>query len=107
MPNSLRLSARGRRAERLDFARIRMGGTALAGTGGHRMVSFSRTDAPVSTEVIARSDMPTTPITGPLIVESYDTTVVVPPRVLARADAIGNIILDLPDDAHDSTEAAQ
>ena len=104
---NLRLSARGRRAERLDFARIRMGGTALAGTGGHRMVSFSRTDAPVSTEVIARSDMPTTPITGPLIVESYDTTVVVPPRVLARADAIGNIILDLPDDAHDSTEAAQ
>ena len=104
---NLRLSARGRREERLDFARIRMGGTALAGTAGHRMVSFSRTEAPVSTEVIARSDMPTTPITGPLIVESYDTTVVVPPRVLARADAIGNIILDLPDDAHDSTEAAQ
>ncbi len=104
---NLRLSARGRREERLDFARIRMGGTALAGAGGHRMVSFSRTEAPVSTEVIARGDMPTTPITGPLIVESYDTTVVVPPRVLARADAIGNIILDLPDDAHDSTEAAQ
>ena len=62
---------------------------------------------PAMLDQMARGDMPTTPITGPLIVESYDTTVVVPPRVLARADAIGNIILDLPDDAHDSTEAAQ
>ena len=104
---NLRLSARGRREERLDFARIKMGGAALAGTGGRRMVSFSRTDAPVSTEIIARGDMPTTPVAGPLIVESYDTTVIVPPRVLARADTVGNIILDLPEDAHVSTEAAQ
>jgi N-methylhydantoinase A len=51
--------------------------------------------------------MSASPVAGPLIVESYDTTVIVPPRVLARADAVGNIILDLPDAAHESTEAAR
>ena len=44
---------------------------------------------------------------GPMIVESYDTTVVVPPDVLARADAVGNIILDLQDAAGTPTEAGQ
>ena len=32
---------------------------------------------------------------GPLIVESYDTTVVVPPGTRARADATGNLILEI------------
>ena len=104
---NLRLSARGRREQRLDFARIRMGGAALAGSSGSRMVSFARGSAPVSTPVLARADMPVSPIAGPMIVESYDTTVVVPPDVLARADAVGNIILDLQDAAGTPTEAGQ
>ena len=101
---NLRLSARGRREQRLDFARIRMGGTALAAATGSRMVSFSRNQAPVKTPVLARADMPLTPTPGPMIVESYDTTVIVPPDVLARADAVGNIILDLQDTAPDAKE---
>jgi N-methylhydantoinase A len=104
---NLRLSARGRREQRLDFARIRMGGTALAAAGGSRMVSFSRDAAPVKTPVLARADMPLTAVPGPMIVESYDTTVVVPPGVLARSDAVGNIILDLQDIDPDSSETRQ
>jgi N-methylhydantoinase A len=102
---NLRLSARGRREQRLDFARIRMGGAALAASTGSRLASFSRLHPPDKTPVLARADMPLTPMPGPMIVESYDTTVVVPPDVLARADAVGNIILDLQDIAPDSTEA--
>ena len=104
---NLRLSARGRREQRLDFSRIRMGGAALAGTSGSRLVSFSRAQAPVSTPVLARADMPATPMPGPMIVESYDTTVVVPPDVLASSDAVGNIILDLQEPGWGATKMKQ
>ena len=34
-------------------------------------------------------------IAGPCIIESYDTTIVVPPAARVRADAVGNLLLDL------------
>jgi len=104
---NLRLAARGRRQERLDFSRIRMGGAALAGSSGSRLASFERTEPPRDTRILARADMPLTPLQGPLIIESYDTTVVVPPSVSAHADAVGNIILDLHAIVPGSKEASQ
>ena len=32
---------------------------------------------------------------GPLVIESYDTTIVVPPGCTARRDAVGNILIDI------------
>ena len=37
-----------------------------------------------------------TPRAGPVIIEEYDTTCVVPPRAKAALDAYGNIVIDLP-----------
>ena len=46
------------------------------------------------TPVMRRSDL-STPRTGPLIVEEYDATCVIPPGASAELDAGGNIIIEL------------
>jgi N-methylhydantoinase A len=48
----------------------------------------------VETPVLRRSDL-ATPRTGPLIVEEYDATCVVPPGARAELDAGGNILVEL------------
>jgi N-methylhydantoinase A len=48
----------------------------------------------VETPVLRRSDLSATR-TGPLIVEEYDATCVVPPGARAGLDAGGNIVIDL------------
>ncbi|HSH08619.1 MAG TPA: hydantoinase/oxoprolinase family protein [Burkholderiales bacterium] len=92
---NLRLSARGHRDDRLAFDGLRVDRAALAGTRGERPASFARGAAPVATPVIARADLDATERAGPLIIESYDTTVVVPPAARVRADAAGNLLLEL------------
>jgi N-methylhydantoinase A len=47
------------------------------------------------TPVIARRAL-TTRRMGPLIIEEYDATTVVPPGTAASLDAGGNIVIDLP-----------
>lgn len=69
--------------------------TALQGQTGSRMVSFELGDIPRATRVMPRAALTLTPEQGPLIIESYDTTIVVPPHCSAHADEIGNIIIDL------------
>jgi N-methylhydantoinase A len=92
---NVRLIARGTGAEQLDFARIRMDAAAVAGESGERPVSFGRGQPPVMTPVVPRGQMTAEPRRGPLIVESYDTTVVVPPGTSVRADGVGNLILEV------------
>lgn len=46
------------------------------------------------TPVVSRADL-ATPMTGPLIVDEYDTTCVVPPGARAERDAAGNIVITL------------
>ncbi|MEK6243458.1 MAG: hydantoinase/oxoprolinase family protein [Pseudomonadota bacterium] len=48
----------------------------------------------LETPILRRSDL-ATPRTGPLIVEEYDATCVVPPGAKAELDAGGNIIVEL------------
>ena len=92
---NLRLVARGTGVERLDFGRIRMAPEAVAGSAGTRPVSFARGEAAVETPVVARGAMGAEKRAGPLIVESYDTTVLVPPGTTVHADGIGNLILEV------------
>ena len=92
---NLRLSARGHRDDRLAFDGLRVDRAALAGTRGERLASFARGAPPVATPVLARADLDATERAGPLIIESYDTTVVVPPAARVRADAAGNLLLEL------------
>ena len=92
---NLRLTAVGTAEGRLDFDRIDLDPSALAGNSGSRMVSFERGCPPVATRLAPRSAVADGPIAGPAIIESYDTTIVVPPGCTARAAAAGCIAIDL------------
>ena len=58
-----------------------------------RTAYFGREHGSLSTPVIGRGDLDGTPRSGPLIVEEYDATTIVPPDWSARLDAYGNIRL--------------
>ena len=92
---NLRVAARGISSRRLDFAGIQVDAHALAGVCGSRDVSFSRGQPAIETRLVARSAITPEPLCGPLIIESYDTTIAVPPGCSAHADHIGNIIIDI------------
>lgn len=92
---NLRASARGRSTKRLDFANCKVDVSALQGQQGMRLVSFSPGEKPHAIPVMPRSEVGLNVQQGPLIIESYDTTIVVPPDCSVRADAVGNIIIDL------------
>jgi N-methylhydantoinase A len=92
---NLRLSAIGTAVTRLDFGRVRLDARALAGDTGERLVSFNRGEPRVATRLISRGALEHSPIAGPAIVESYDTTIVVPPGCTARSDGGGCIAIDM------------
>jgi N-methylhydantoinase A len=52
---------------------------------------------PVDTPVVGRDAVGAFPRGGPVIVESYDSTVVVPPGAALSADPHGNLVIDLGD----------
>jgi N-methylhydantoinase A len=59
-----------------------------------RRAYFGEPHGWIATPVIARGEL-TTRRVGPLIVEEYDATTLVPPGTAARVDASGNILIDL------------
>jgi N-methylhydantoinase A len=64
-----------------------------------RRAYFGRDAGFIDTPVIARGRLNETWRAGPLIVEEYDATCVVPHDARARLDALGNIEIELPEDA--------
>ena len=59
--------------------------------GTARQVYFGPAHRTRETAVVARTELTTDWQEGPLIVEEYDATCVVPPGCRARLDALGNI----------------
>ena len=59
--------------------------------GAPRDVYFGPADGTLETAVVARTDLTADWREGPVIVEEYDATCVVPPGCRARLDALGNI----------------
>lgn len=51
----------------------------------------------VTSRVVFRDGLETNAIEGPLIIEDYEGTVVVPPNCKAYLDDMGNIIIEIPD----------
>ena len=49
----------------------------------------------LETPILRRSDLSSKPRAGPLIIEEYDATCVVPPDARASLDAGGNIVIGL------------
>ena len=66
-----------------------------AGGGGSRNAYFGPDAGWIETPVVRRSDLAGGGATGPLIVEEYDATCLVPPGARASLDDYGSIVLDL------------
>ena len=67
------------------------------GADMRREVYFGPATGLVDTPVIGRGRLGVEPHTGPLIIEEYEGTCVVPPDCTARLDPLGNVIIELPD----------
>jgi len=68
--------------------RRRAGNTARS-----RSAYFGKQRGLHETPVIARGDLTSTPRSGPLIIEEYEGTTVVPPHASAALDACDNIVI--------------
>jgi N-methylhydantoinase A len=49
----------------------------------------------MSAMIYPRSVVDTATVSGPAILESYDTTIVVPPRCIAHNDSCGSVVIDI------------
>lgn len=74
---------------------IGIDGSDAAAEDGGRPVYFGPEFGFVETPVITRAALTPERRAGPMIVEEYDGTTVVPPDCLARLDPQGNIIIDV------------
>ncbi len=92
---NMRLSAIGKAESRLDFKHLTLDAHALAGVTGERMVSFSRGAPRIATRLVPRVAVEDAFVAGPAIIESYDTTIVVPPGCIARAAGSGCIAIEI------------
>ncbi len=84
------ISASPRLPERLNMA-AQSGGA----TRSDRRVYFGPKDGWLDTPVIARDTLTAGPSVGPIIVEEYDSTTVVPPGCRARLDEWSNIVIEV------------
>jgi N-methylhydantoinase A len=92
---SLRLNARGIRGGKLDFAKLGLQPCKTAAPHRVRTARFGRQKDWCDVPVIAREALIGN-VQGPLLIESADSTVVIPPQVSVTPDAQGNLIATLP-----------
>lgn len=81
---NLRIIARGLSTERRVPDSLAVNTRAVAGRGGKRGVYFGSGLGRIETPVVDRSDISDVARAGPLIVEEYDSTTVVPPGCIVR-----------------------
>lgn len=96
---NLRLTAVGTAPGRLAFDALRLSDTALQGRRGQRQVSFAADTPPVMARLLPRAAIGSEPVSGPVVIESYDTTIALPPGATAWAGAAGAILIEVPADA--------
>lgn len=60
-----------------------------------RQAYFGPGEGLMQTQVVSRSALAKGTVAGPLIVQEYDSTVVIPPDCAASLDAYGNIVIDV------------
>jgi N-methylhydantoinase A len=90
---NLRLRAFGTGRTRLDFRAIKVDQlSAAAAPASARPIFFSRKSGWVETPVIDRVAL-TAPRAGPLVLQSIDTTIIVPPGAEANVDPAGNVVV--------------
>jgi N-methylhydantoinase A len=90
----LRVAGRGLRDNRLDFGAMKIAARAGSSQGGTRAISFARGEAPMAVEIVDRRAVGAKPRQGPLIIEEFDATIIVPPDATVHKDAIGCIVME-------------
>jgi N-methylhydantoinase A len=83
-------------ADRKNPANVEWVGDAPAKTvKTFRHAYFGPEHGLIETEVVGRAILSEKPRSGPLLIQEYDTTIVVPPLCSASVDQNGNVIIDL------------
>ena len=77
----------------------------IAGVASRRSCYFGPTHGVVDTLVIDRERLGESPQQGPIVIEEYEGTVVVPPDCLASRDGYGNIVIELPGSPSPASQA--
>mgnify|MGYP000901334235 CR=1 FL=1 len=90
----VRVAGIGRRENRLDFADMKIAHRPGASRSGTRRVAFERGSRPVDVAIVDREALSSQPRQGPLIIEEFDATIVVPPDATVHRDGIGCIVLE-------------
>jgi N-methylhydantoinase A len=90
----VRLAGRGLRENRLDFRAMKIASRAGASSSGKRPISFGRGEPALAVDIVDRASLDGTPRPGPLIIEEFDATIVVPPDARVHKDEIGCIVLE-------------
>jgi N-methylhydantoinase A len=90
----VRVAGRGLRDNRLDFGQLKIAARAGSSRSGQRHISFARGEAAVAVEIVDRGAVGASAKQGPLIIEEFDATIVVPPDAKVHKDAIGCIVLE-------------
>ena len=72
---------------------IRLGSPLAAGSPGTRLAYFGSEHGALTTPVLARADLGPHPCPGPLLVDEYDATTLVPPGATASLDEHGDILI--------------
>jgi N-methylhydantoinase A len=90
----VRLIGRGLRDQRLDFKDMKIAKRDSASHYAKRQVSFGRGEKVIEVDIVGRSDVGQTPRPGPLVIEEFDATIVVPPDAMVSKDSIGCIVVE-------------
>jgi N-methylhydantoinase A len=93
---SVRVIARGLSKESRVPERMQIVGPPEASAAPDRDVYFAQRGEWLKTPVIGRSEVDGRS-SGPLVVEEYDSTTIVPPGWTASLDSMNNIVLDSAD----------
>jgi N-methylhydantoinase A len=72
---------------------VRLASERAATAGGARRAYFGREHGMLATPVLARADLGPLPRPGPLLIDEYDATTLVPPGATAGLDDHGNILI--------------
>ena len=79
----------------MNFSELQVDDRVLAGESGERLVSFVRGKPAHENKLVPRALWKRGRSLGPAIIESYDTTVAVPPGCTARKAGSGCIAIDM------------
>ena len=62
---------------------------------GMRKAYFGKEDGFLEVPVLAMEEIGSTPTEGPMLIDTYDTTIVIPPRCTVRSSSGGSLVIDI------------